>query len=64
LRLYFVKGVVATNAKGNSVFQNLLTSYTSGADGKFSPAAFDAFMAQGASVATQYWTAHPELQQR
>jgi Ca2+-binding EF-hand superfamily protein len=60
----FVNGVVATNAKGNGVFQDLLSSYTSDADGKFSVGAFDSFMAQGASVANQYWAEHPELQQR
>lgn len=60
----FVKGVVATNAKGNSVFQDLYVMYTAGKDGKFSFEASAAFMAQGAAVAQQYWSQHPELQQR
>lgn len=60
----FVKGVVATNAKGDSVFQDLYSFYTSDESGKYSPEAFDSFMAQGATVARQYWAEHPELQQR
>jgi Ca2+-binding EF-hand superfamily protein len=60
----FVKGVVATNAKGDSVFQDLYSLYTSDQSGKYRPEAFDSFIAQGATVARQYWAEHPELQQR
>lgn len=60
----FVKGVVSTNAKGSSVFQDLYVLYTSDKDGKFSPEAEKSFIAQGAMVAQQYWTKHPELQRR
>lgn len=60
----FVNGVVAANKKGNSVFQDLFTLYTSDQNGKSSLEAFNTFMAQGAAVANQYWTEHPELQRR
>jgi hypothetical protein len=60
----FVNGVVSTNAKGNQVFQDLYSFYTSDEAGKFSMDAFDSFMAQGANVADHYWALHPELQQR
>lgn len=60
----FVDGVVATNAGGSSVYQDLYASYTSGADGKYSMQVDAAYMAQGASTAAAYWTRHPELQRR
>jgi hypothetical protein len=60
----FVDGVVATNAGGNSVYQNLYVSYTAGADGKYDMGADAAYMAQGASTAAAYWAKHPELQRR
>lgn len=60
----YVNGVASSNSNDNSVFQALFVSYTSDKDGQFSVEAFKAFRAQGASVASQYWAQHPELQQR
>jgi hypothetical protein len=60
----FVDGVVATNAAGNSAYQNLYVSYTAGADGKYDMGVDAAYMAQGASTAAAYWAKHPELQRR
>jgi len=60
----FVNGVVATNAGGSSVYQDLYLSYTAGTDGKYDMGVDAAFMAQGASTAQAYWTKHPELQRR
>jgi Ca2+-binding EF-hand superfamily protein len=60
----FVNGVVSTNKAGNSVFQDLYVSYTTDEDGKFDMAIFNSLMAQGESVAGQYWAKHPELQRR
>jgi len=60
----FVKGVVATNSKGSSVFQELYGSYTSDENGIFDPQSFESFMSKGSAVAQQYWALHPELQQR
>jgi hypothetical protein len=60
----YVDGVVATNTSGNSAFQDVYLSYTSGTDGKYDVNVDNAFMAQGASTAAAYWAKHPELQRR
>lgn len=60
----FVDGVVATNAGGNSAYQDLYVSYTAGVDGKYDMGVDAAYMAQGASTAAAYWAKHPELQRR
>lgn len=60
----FVTGVAATNAQGNDVFQKLYMSYISHQDGTFDERLLSAFMDKGASVAAQYWGAHPDLQRR
>lgn len=60
----YVKAVTGSDAQTRNLFQSLFASYTTDQSGNFSVQEFTHFKSQGAAVASEYWHAHPGLQQR
>jgi Ca2+-binding EF-hand superfamily protein len=52
----YVAGIRSINASGNTMFSDLMYSYTRSPDGKVDNAAEDSFLQQGGALATKYWS--------
>jgi Ca2+-binding EF-hand superfamily protein len=50
----YVAGVRSINSSGNTMFSDLMNSYTRSPDGKVDHAAEDSFLKQGEALATKY----------
>jgi len=52
----YVAGIRSINASGNTMFSDLMNSYSRSPDGQIDNAAQDNFLKQGEALATKYWS--------